>query len=71
MGVFTDIVRLIYNYCTDFVINLANVLDLSYYEINFIIFCVFYPAILIGSFLFFLFQKFKLRKIRRKASLKN
>lgn len=33
----------IYNYLTDFVINLANILNLSYYEINLFIFCFTYP----------------------------
>ena len=33
----------IYAYCTDFVINLANLSGLSYYEINAIIFCIVWP----------------------------
>lgn len=37
----------IYAYCTDFVINLANIFGLSYYEINAIIFCVAWPLITI------------------------
>lgn len=31
-----ELVNWVYNYCTDFVINLTNILNLSYYEINFI-----------------------------------
>ena len=37
----------IYTYCTDFVINLANILDLSYYEINAWIFCIIWPIVTI------------------------
>ena len=51
-----------YNYCTDFVINLANILNLSYYEINFILFIIGYPALIFGSVLLFLIQKWRLRK---------
>jgi hypothetical protein len=32
--------KALYAYCTDFVINVANLTGLSYYEINFIIFIV-------------------------------
>ncbi len=55
----------IYNYCTDFVINLANITGLSYYEINFIIFIILYPAALIFSFLFFILQKVRWQIIKR------
>lgn len=51
----------VYNYCTDFVINLANILNLSYYEINFILFILLYPALIFGSVLLFLIQKWRLR----------
>ena len=52
----------LYSYCTDFVINLANILDLSYYEINFIVFCILYPLLLISSFGFYIMQKVRLNK---------
>lgn len=42
-----DLISFIYAYCTDFVINLANLLDLSYYEVNAIIFCVIWPLVTI------------------------
>ena len=37
----------IYVYCTDFSINLANILNLSYYEINVFVFCILWPLITI------------------------
>jgi len=56
--------KFIYFYCTDFIINLANIFNLSYYEINFIIFCVLYPVLIIGSIGFYLIQRMRLRRIK-------
>jgi fucose permease len=53
----------VYAYCTDFIINLANILHLSYYEVNFILFCVIYPILIIGLPIFYLVQKIRLRRI--------
>ena len=55
----------IYVYCTDFVINLANILDLSYYEINAIIFCFLYPLLIVGLTGIYLIQKIRLNKLSR------
>jgi hypothetical protein len=52
----------LYNYCTDFVINLSNLLHLSYYEINFLFFCLIYPVALMASFSFYVAQRQKLKK---------
>lgn len=54
-----QIIDVIYNYCTDFIISLANITGLSYYDINFYIFCIFYPALFIFSILFYSYQKNK------------
>ena len=48
-------------YCTDFIINCANILNLSYYEINFILFCLLYPALLLGAMLTYGIQRRRLR----------
>jgi len=56
----------VYNYCTDFIINLANLLELSYYEINWFLFCVLYPILILSSFIVFIIQVLRLRKVRRK-----
>ena len=56
----------IYVYCTDFVINLANILNLSYYEINTIIFCFLYPLLIVGLIVIYLFQKRRLNKLKPK-----
>ena len=55
----------IYVYCTDFIINLANIFNLSYYEINAIIFCFLYPLLLVGFIAIYLFQKRRLNSLMR------
>jgi hypothetical protein len=35
----------LYAYCVDFLLNLADLTGLSYYEINFFIFCLSYPLL--------------------------
>ncbi len=56
--VFTEI----YIYCTDFVINIANITGLSYYEINFFFFCFLYPSAFIGLTSLFFIQKRRWKK---------
>jgi len=51
----------LYKYCTDFIINLANLLDLSYYEINALIFCFLYPVLLMVLGVAFFIQKRRLK----------
>ena len=57
----------IYVYCTDFIINLANLLDLSYYEINAIIFCFLYPILIVGLTGIYLLQKRRWNKLKPKS----
>jgi hypothetical protein len=59
-----DVINTIYVYCTYCVINLANLTGLSYYEINFFLFCIGYPLLLIGSIVLLILQKFRLKKYR-------
>jgi hypothetical protein len=49
----------IYAYCTNFIINLANLFGISYYEINGLIFCILWPIITV--LLIVLFVIIKLR----------
>ena len=57
----------IYVYCTDFIINLANILNLSYYEINAIIFCFLYPILIVGLTGIYLLQKRRWNKLKPKS----
>ena len=52
-----------YIYCTDFIINLANILGLSYYEINTLIFCFIYPVLTLLLVIFYFYQKKRLKKL--------
>ena len=61
------ILYFIYNYCTDFVINVANLLDLSYYEINAIIFCFFWPIATILLIIIYCIQKIRITFLCKKV----
>ena len=37
--------HLIFQYCTSFIINLANDLNVSYYELNVFVFCFLWPLL--------------------------
>ena len=41
----TDLITQLYIYCTDFTIALANLLGVSYYDVNAMIFCIFLPSL--------------------------
>ncbi len=51
--------HLIFQYCTSFVINLANYLGISYYETNFFIFCLLWPGVSLLLLAFALIQTFR------------
>lgn len=59
-----DIVNSVYAYCTDFVINIANILGVSYYEVNTFIFVFLYPILVVGLTCLFVIQilRFKHKK---------
>ena len=54
----------LYVYCTDFTINLANLLLISYYDVNAMIFCVLWPAITIMLTSIYIIQKIRLRRLK-------
>lgn len=62
-AILIEIAKMIYAYCTDFVIILANILELSYYEINAILFCGLYPFLLIVLFTIYLIQIIRFRRV--------
>ena len=59
----SEVVNESYVYCTDFVINLANLTGASYYEVNFFLFCVLYPFLLLLLPTIALYLKLKLHRI--------
>lgn len=64
MSHFFDWMRMLYVYCTDFIINLANLSGLAYYEINFIIFCLLFPLLTLFLGVLYGVQCWRLRSIR-------
>ena len=60
----SEVVNKSYVYCTDFVINLANLTDTSYYEVNFFLFCVLYPFLLLLLPTIAFYLKLKLHKLK-------
>jgi hypothetical protein len=59
---------IVYIYCTDFVINLANLFSVSYYEINALIFCILWPAITVILLTICIMQKIRLMLFTAKGS---
>lgn len=56
----------LYAYCTDFIINLANLFEISYYETNFILFIILFPLALVGSAAYFFIQSMRLHFLKRR-----
>lgn len=54
----------LYAYCTDFIIILANITGLSYYEVNFFIFILLYPFLMVLTPVIYFIQKRRLTTIR-------
>ena len=68
MNLFLELLKFIYCYCTDFVINIANLTHLSYYEINFLIFVVLYPSVTLLLAVIYFLKKKKLTELETKAN---
>jgi len=56
MSKLSELVNFTFVYCTDFIINLANLFNWSYYEFNVLIFCFIYPLFLFGLLVLFFVQ---------------
>ena len=65
MGYILYLFNYIYAYCTDFIINLSNFTGLSYYEVNFFIFIIIYPLLIVGAPTFYFIQLRTLRKLEK------
>lgn len=60
----TDVVCTVFIYCTDFVINLSNLLNWSYYEVNTFLFCFLWPLVTVFLLIVYLRQRVRLRKYK-------
>ena len=54
----------LYMYCTDFTINIANLLSISYYDVNAMIFCILWPVITILLISIYIAQKIRLNRLK-------
>lgn len=70
MDKMTELVNLLYVYCTDFIISLANLLYLSYYEVNTLFFCIVYPLVLVLLLVVFFWQKSRLKRLKTESKLR-
>jgi hypothetical protein len=59
------IIATLYIYCTDFVINVAHLTGVSYYEVNALLFCYIFPAVLIVLLLLNIYLKIRIYKIKK------
>jgi len=59
------IIREIFVYCTDFIINTANVFDISYYEVNALLFVIIWPLLTVILFVVVIFQRFRIRVLKK------
>ncbi len=55
----------IYVYCTDFIINVANLTDTSYYEVNAFLFCFLWIVITFVLLVIYCVQLIRLQKLKR------
>ena len=62
MEIAKQLLTTLYVYCTDFLINLANIIGLSYYEINAIIFCFLMPILAVLGVIYLFYLKWQLFK---------
>ena len=53
----------LYVYCTDLIINLANLFGVSYYEVNTVIFCFLYPLIITVLLVVYIKKKLVLKRM--------
>ncbi len=64
-------VKLVFTYCTDFVINLSNLMGLSYYEINTIIFIILWPLLTVFLGVLLIVQKVRISRLKRRKATTN
>jgi len=68
MELVLKIIREIFVYCADFIINTANLLDISYYEVNALLFVIIWPVLTIGLFVALLKQRIQIKLLKNKRA---
>lgn len=59
-----DLGKWVFMYCTDFVINAANLTNTSYYEVNAFLFVFLWPTVTLGLFVYYVHLKRKTLKCK-------
>ena len=62
MEIIFILIKEIFIYCTDFIINLTNLLGVSYYEVNALFFVIIWPLLTIALVVLNISQRIVLRK---------
>ena len=69
MEVLSNIIKIVFVYCTDFIINLTDLLGISYYEVNTYIFVIIWPFLSIVLIVMNIFQRVVLNRRMKKQAL--
>jgi len=62
------IIREVFVYCADFIINTANLLNISYYEVNALLFVIIWPLLTVGLFVGVILQRMQIRLLKNKQA---
>ncbi len=62
MEIIFILIKEIFVYCTDFIINLTNLLGVSYYEVNALFFVIIWPLLTIALVVLNISQRIMLKK---------
>ena len=65
MDTLLEIVNSVFAYCTNFILNLTELLSVSYYEVNAILFVILWPVLTIALVILNTFQRVKLNRLMR------
>ncbi len=68
MDILLNLIRKLFVYCVDFIINLAHISGLSYYEVNALIFVLLWPLLTLALLLAVGFRGFRIYLLKNSQS---
>jgi len=57
MDTLLEIVNSVFAYCTNFILNLTEILSVSYYEVNAVLFVILWPVLTIALIVLNIYQR--------------
>jgi hypothetical protein len=66
MDTLIEIVNSVFAYCTNFILNLTEILSVSYYEVNAVLFVILWPILTIALIVLNIYQRAVLFKFLKK-----